>query len=245
MLCLHGWTGSRTDFEAVLDGLAQGRRVVVPDLPGHADSEGSGDEGDHGIGAVARWVEAFADAVGLGELHLLGHSLGGLQAQRVAVNASQRLRSLVLVGTGLGMPDETVAGHVAAIAAVARDRGLDAAWDASRALNDAAGRALDPQRGEVLRERWLRMEPAALIGGARALVSAAPVIAFLRGIDLPVLVVHGEREPMWAPPDQRLLAETIAGAVRVVVPGAEHSPHADRPEAFLAVVAPFLDAAET
>ena len=122
-----------------------------------------------------------------------------------------------------------MAGHVATIAAIARDRGLEAAWDASRALNDAAGRAMDPQRGEVLRERWLRMEPAALVGGARALVSAAPVIAFLRGIDVPVVVVHGEREPMWAPPDQRLLAETIAGARHVVIPGAEHSPHADRP----------------
>lgn len=244
LLCLHGWTGSKEDYAPVLPALAADRRVVVPDLPGHQDSAGPDDEAAYALGGLVRWVLALVDALGVGELHLLGHSLGGLLAQRVAAAASQRLRSLVLMGTGLGTPREEVGDRVAAIALAARERGLAAAFELSQTLNVAAGRPVDADRAPANRERFLRLQPAALIGGARALLTAAPPGPFLRGIDVPVLVVHGEAEPVWEHPDQALLAASIRGARRVVIPGAEHSPQQDQPAALVAVLTPFLAAAD-
>jgi pimeloyl-ACP methyl ester carboxylesterase len=102
----------------------------------------------------------------------------------------------------------------------------------------------EPQFAGWLRERYLRLHPAAIVGGARNLISALPLGAFLRGIDLPVLVVHGEHDYAWTPPEQALLARTIVGAQRVVIPGSAHNPQREQPEAWAAAVVPFLAAAD-
>lgn len=221
LLLLHGFTGGRDDFSAVLAGLAEHRRAVAVDLPGHGDSQGSDDPGDYALPVLGGWVLRLAGALDLGDFHLLGHSMGGLVAQRVAASASQRLRSLVLADTGLGALREEAAERVVRIALAARDGGAGAP---------------EPSRGP---------RPAAVVGGARILTGAEPVGAFLRGIDIPVLVVHGEGEEHWSTTEQHLLASTVAGAQRVVIPGAGHCPQRDSPEAWVAVVAGFLRAAET
>lgn len=239
LLMVHGFTGGREDFGSVLGGLAQDRRVVAVDLPGHGGSEGPDDEGAYGLGALAGWVLRVATALGLDELHLLGHSLGGLLAQRAAAASSQRLRSLVLAGTGLGALREEAAARVVRIAVAARDEGPEAAvaatFDDQQPAPDERARAL---------ERFRRLLPAAVVGGARNLIGAEPLGAFLRGIDVPVLVLHGDADEHWTAAEQRLLAATVAGAQRVVVPDAGHNPHLERPDAWLALVRGFLERAE-
>src|SRR3712207_3054727 len=84
LLAVHGFTGSKEDFSPVLEPLADNRRVIAVDLPGHGNSEGPDDPAACTLAPTAAWVLRFADAVGLDEFHLLGHSIGGLIAQRVA-----------------------------------------------------------------------------------------------------------------------------------------------------------------
>jgi 3-oxoadipate enol-lactonase len=235
LLLVHGFTGGRDDFAGVLDALAPDRRVVAVDLPGHGGSEGSDDPAAYGLGTVAAWVLRLADVLELDELHLLGHSLGGLVIQRAASTSSQRLRSLVLMDTGLGALHEDAARDAVRIALAARDRGPEAALEAS-----LDGAEIDEgQRAASLR-RFRDLNPAALLGGARGLVGATPLTAFLRGIDIPVLVVHGAADDRWGMTEQRLLARTVAGAVHAVIPDAGHSPQRENPEAWLAVVRSFL-----
>ncbi len=248
LLLLHGYTGSKEDFAPVLDALAADRRVVALDLPGHGGSLGPDDPGAYGLAASARWVLEAADTLGLGEFHLLGHSMGGLVAQRVASAASQRLVSLVLASTGLGALREEVAEVAVRAAVAARDEGLGAAFDAHQTAMVEAGLDPRPVPGGLteaeLRDRFRRLHPAAVVGGARALVTAMPLGAFLRGIDVPVLVVHGERDWAWTPPEQALLARSVRGARLAVVPDAVHSPQMENPRAWLAAVTPFLAAAD-
>lgn len=248
LLLLHGWTGGAEDFLPVLAGLAEARRVVAVDLPGHGASGGPPDPAGHALPVLARWVLRVCDALDLDEVHLLGHSFGGLIAQRVAAAASQRLHSLVLSGTGLGAVREQVGEVVAHVAVVARDRGMAAAYEAIAA---AVARSLDADLvarrhadEAALRARWLRLDPVAVVGGAAALIGAEPLGPFLRGIDVPVLVVHGERDHAWTPAEQALLARTARGARRVVVRGAAHSAQREVPDAWLAAVVPFLRAVD-
>lgn len=236
LLLLHGFTGGRDDFAGVLDELGQDRRAAALDLPGHGGSVGPTDPAAYGLAKMAHWVLGCADALGFGAFHLLGHSLGGLLAQRVAMLASERLVSLVLLDTGLGALRESQAEHVVRVATAARDLGPEAALEASLEGQPPAGAS---ERDRLL-TRFRGLQPAAVVGGARALVGAAPVGAFLRGIDLPVLVVHGEDDEIWNLAEQRLLARTAAGARHVVIPGAGHSPQREAPAAFLAVVRSFL-----
>lgn len=235
LLLVHGFSGARDDFAGVIDRLAEDRRVVAVDLPGHGGSEGSDDDAEYDLARVASWVLRFADVLDLGDLHLLGHSLGGLVVQRAASTASQRLSSLVLMDTGLGALREEPADDVVRIAVAARDVGPEAALEAS-----LEGVETDAEERAEALERFRAINPAALVGGARGLLGAAPLTAFLRGIDIPVLVVHGADDETWGLTEQRLLARTVAGAVHAVVPDAAHSPQRENPEAWLAIVRGFL-----
>jgi pimeloyl-ACP methyl ester carboxylesterase len=245
LLLVHGFTGSKEDFDPVLEPLSVDRRVVAVDLPGHGDSEGADDPGAHSLSAQAAWVLEVADALDLGEFHLLGHSLGGLIAQRVAVVASQRLHSLILMDTGLGALREAATEWVVPIAVAARDHGMEAAWEQSRRIDAARGvdpRSGDPERDAFVRRRFLALNPAAVVGEARTLIGAVPAGAFLRGIDIPVLVVHGEDDEAWLPNEQHLLAETVRGAERAVISDAGHTPQLENTAAWLKAVGGFLAA---
>lgn len=235
LLCVHGLTGSKEDYAAVVDPLAADRRVIAVDLPGHGGSDGPDDPSAYALPDVARWVLTAADALALDEFHLLGHSHGGLVAQQVAATASHRVRALVLNATGLGAVREGVAERYVRMAVAARDEGLDAAYEASLQGEEADDDA---------RAAFARLEPSAVVGGVRNLLAARPLNAFLRGIDLPVLVVHGSDDDVWGPSEQRLLAATVRGAHRVEIAGAGHSVHADRPDEWLAAVVPFLRGAD-
>lgn len=235
LLAVHGFTGGREDFADVLGTLGQDRRAVAVDLPGHGGSAGPDEAGAYGLAALAGWLLRFADALELGELHLLGHSLGGLIAQRAAAAASQRLQSLVLSDTGLGALREEAADHMVRIALALRDEGPEAGLAAS-----LQGAELSDREHETALARFRELSPAAVVGGARNLVGAAPLGAFLRGIDIPVLVLHGVDDESWLPAEQRLLATTIAGAAYAVVPDAAHAPQRENPAAWCAIVRGFL-----
>jgi pimeloyl-ACP methyl ester carboxylesterase len=235
VLLVHGFTGGRGDFAEVLPLLAEDRVAIAMDLPGHGGSPGPDDPAAYNLSAVAAWILRFADEVGLDDVHLLGHSLGGLAVQRAAAVASQRLRSLVLSATGLGALREEQADRVVRIAVAARDDGPEAALAAS-----TDGQPMGEQERDAALDRFRNLNPAAVVGGAQGLISALPLGAFLRGIDVPVLVVHGEHDPRWLPSEQALLARTVAGAVHVVVPGAGHSPQRENTAEWAAVVRAFL-----
>ena len=245
VLLVHGFTGSAEDFDPVLEALALDRRVVAVDLPGHGGSEGADDESSYGLAVTSAWLLRFADEIGLGDFHLLGHSMGGLVVQRTAAAASQRLHSLILMGTGLGALREEAGELVTRVALAARDRGIEAAWEEQ--LNRPPRPVVmpcHPAREEFARRRFLAFSPAAIVGGARNLIGAAPLGAFLRGIDIPVLVIHGEHDDAWTPAEQALLARTVNGARHVVVPGAVHSPQWENTEYWLKSVRTFLSEAD-
>ena len=82
---------------AVTDGLALQREVILFDNAGISSSSGTVPET---IEAMARDAIAFIGALGLDRVDLLGHSMGGLVAQEVALAAPGLARRLVLVGTG-------------------------------------------------------------------------------------------------------------------------------------------------
>jgi pimeloyl-ACP methyl ester carboxylesterase len=243
LLCVHGFSGGRGDFTGVLPALAAGRRALAVDLPGHGASEGPDDPAAYGLAGLAGWVLDVLDALDLGEVHLLGHSLGGLVAQRVAQRASQRLRSLVLMDTGLGAVREEVGERIVRIAVAARDHGPEAALEVAIAASGDGADVPEEERRAGL-ARFRSVVPAAMVGEASSLLGAVPVSAFLRGIDVPVLVLHGADDDVWLPAEQALLARTAAGAELAVVPDAAHSPQRENPQAWLEAVGGFLDRVE-
>ncbi|HET6731466.1 alpha/beta fold hydrolase [Mycobacterium sp.] len=98
ILLLHATLHDRTDFAPVYDALADGHRVLALDWPGHGASPLSADP----LGAVqfGDLLVEFADMLNLRELVVVGNSVGGYAACRLAIESQERVAGLVLVNTG-------------------------------------------------------------------------------------------------------------------------------------------------
>ena len=98
LVFLQHLTGTLDDWDpAILDGLAATRHVVVFDNRGVGRSGGVTPDN---VDAMARDAAAFIDAKGFGLVDLLGYSIGGFVAQRLAVLRPKLVRRLILAGTG-------------------------------------------------------------------------------------------------------------------------------------------------
>ena len=77
-----------------------GHAVLAVDLPGHGRTSGAPLAGIEALGA---WLIALLDAAGVGQVALVGHSMGSLIALEAAAQAPARVRRLVMVGTAYPM----------------------------------------------------------------------------------------------------------------------------------------------
>ena len=96
VVLVHGIGLSLEDWTEQHELLAgRGYRVVSLDLAGFGESDPLSEP--YSLPALARFLEAFLDAVGIaGPAHLVGNSLGGAVAMQLAVQSPERVRSLVL-----------------------------------------------------------------------------------------------------------------------------------------------------
>lgn len=98
MVLLHGDSASALDWKWVLPTLARQFRALALDFPGHGDS--AKPAAPYSSDLFADTVTGFLEAVGIDEAVLVGHSLGGLVAARVALRAPDRVTSVCLVASG-------------------------------------------------------------------------------------------------------------------------------------------------
>lgn len=101
VVLLHGAGMDRTSWQMQTRYLAHhGYRTAAVDLPGHGRSGGAP---LRSVAEMADWTVGLIDALG-GAAHLVGHSMGSYVAIEVAARASDRVASLVLLGTATTMP---------------------------------------------------------------------------------------------------------------------------------------------
>lgn len=248
LLLIHGWTGAKEDFDDWVGPIAShGWHVVAPDLRGHGGSAKPPAEDDHSFGLLAADVVALADALGWGRFALLGHSMGGMVAQVVALGSPHRLTGLVLMDTHHG-PLELASGVVEAGIAAARSVGTAAIADLQAAAQEPGPLDTDAHlRLCAERPGYAERGPATTRAtSAAAFASLLAEIAdgedrleALAGLDLPVLVLVGAQDQPFLDASRRM-ADVIPGARLVVVPDAGHSPQFEAPEAWWSALQPFL-----
>jgi 2-succinyl-6-hydroxy-2,4-cyclohexadiene-1-carboxylate synthase len=239
VVLLHGFAGSARDWESVVPALERaGMRAVAVDLPGHGDSETPEDLSRYRIEETAIDLAALLDVLGIPEAHWIGYSMGGRVALYVAARAPRRVRSLLLesASPGLEREDDRAERRGAddALAGEIERRGTEwfvDYWEEQPIF--ASQEQLAPDARSALREGRLRNRPAGLAGSLRGLGQGAqPYLgALLPTIGCPTLLVTGALDPKYG-----ALAAHMAAAMpcarHVVIPGAGHNVHLERPAAF-------------
>jgi pimeloyl-ACP methyl ester carboxylesterase len=93
-----GSRGSAEDWAFNIDGFVRaGYRVFAVDKIGCGYTDNPAADGDYVIGSSVRHVAGFIGALGVGPVHLVGHSRGGYTVTRVALEHPDLLRTLVIV----------------------------------------------------------------------------------------------------------------------------------------------------
>ncbi|MFE4213008.1 alpha/beta fold hydrolase [Streptomyces sp. NPDC056844] len=243
-LLLPGYTGSKEDFIALLEPLADaGFRVLSVDGRGQYETEGAGRQNPYAQAELARDVLAQAAAVDgvapSGGIHLLGHSLGGQIARAAVLLDATPFRSLTLMSSGPAEIDPAQQKKARLLSDALGRWSMDEVWQMMRAMDPPED--ADTGDGEDLRRRWLRHDPAQLIATGAQLSSEPDRVDELAALALPVHVVSGERDDVWPVPLLDGMARRL-GARRTVIEGAEHSPNTARPEETAAALAAFWNA---
>jgi len=269
-LLVPGYTGSKEDFLAILDLLADdSRRVVAVDMRGQFETAGADEPGGYAAAALGADILAIMHATGA--RHLVGHSYGGLIGREaVLAAAGAEFASFTLMSSGPGALTGPRARDLRAMLAAlgAGDGGRPEAAVPGAAGPEAAGpdkdalRAgiaelwrsyLEPQAiaagvpGDIvafLGRRMLGNDPDGLVLMAAHMLAAPDRTAELARLDqLPMLVIYGEDDNTWSPVAQENMARRL-GARRLCIPAAVHSPAVEAPTTTASALTQFWDAAE-
>jgi pimeloyl-ACP methyl ester carboxylesterase len=253
-LLLPGYTGSKEDFLAILDLLADGsRQVVAIDMRGQFETAGPPESDGYLASALGADVAAVIQATGA--KHLLGHSYGGLVG-RETVLAGVRGASFTLMSSGPGALTGARAKELRAmLAALGVQEGTMPDRTALAAgISELWRTHLEPQAVTAgvpapivafLAGRMRANDPYGLVLMAKHMLAAPDRTAELARLSqLPMLVIYGENDNSWSPAAQETMARRL-GARRVCIPGAVHSPAVEAPATTASALTRFWDEAET
>ncbi|MBV9890103.1 MAG: alpha/beta fold hydrolase [Rhizobacter sp.] len=231
VVCLHGLGGSSNTFTPLMPTLAR-HRVIRVDMPGSARSARV--EGALSIARLVDVLQSVCARLGVQRAHWIGHSLGTIVCEHLAVAAPKLVRSLALFGPLLA-PPEAARSAIRARGAKARSEGTAGMHEIALGLLNAALSADTRQRSPLavafVRESLMRQDPDGYARTCDALADAEP--AAVEGIEMPVLLVTGDEDGVAPPQQVRALAEKLhrAKATRVVVlPRCGHWTPIERPQ---------------
>lgn len=247
LLLLHGFLGCAADWSEMLPLLARGRRCIAVDLPGHGRRPEAVPAGAGAFEAVADGLGRRLEERGVIRFDVLGYSLGGRLTLALVCRHPDRVRRAVAVGASPGLREEE---------ARARRRERD---EASARRLEAAGLEafLEDWYAQPIFREFAESPSFAQARARRREGDAAALAAALRGLspgaqpylgddlarsEVPLLLVAGARDDKYVAM-ARALAE-VSGARSVIVPGAGHAVHLERPDALAEIVTEFLDEGE-
>ncbi|MGQ0484532.1 MAG: acetoin dehydrogenase dihydrolipoyllysine-residue acetyltransferase subunit [Hyphomicrobiales bacterium] len=231
MLLIHGFGSDHTSWAMNQAALAGDRRVVAPDLPGHGAS--SKDVGGGDIAALSATVLAFMEKLGLARAHLVGHSLGAGIALNIAQTHPARAASLTMIapcGLGSEINMEFIGGFIAET----RARKLKGVLE-----------MLTPTPAMISSEMVENVIRFKRLDGAEAALRAIAAAAYPGGaqgwsgrdglarLAMPAQAIFGAEDRIIPP---RHAADLPAAIKALVIAGAGHVPHMEKPQAVNAAI---------
>lgn len=237
VVCIHGLGGTSNTWTPLMPALAR-HRVIRPDLPGSGRSPV---EGALSIERLVNSVLSACTRLNVKRAHFLGHSMGTIVCQHLALKQPKLVRSLTLFGPVHALTD-TARNGVRARAAKLRSEGVAGMHDVAQTLVNAALSADTRQRQPLavafVRESLQRQPPDGYARSCDALADAQP--AAVEHIEAASLLITGDEDSVAPPQTVRTLAGRFKDARVVVLSRCGHWTPIERAEECSRELAEFL-----
>jgi pimeloyl-ACP methyl ester carboxylesterase len=240
LVLLHGGASDHREWRPQLHGLADAFTVIAWDAPGCGGS--SDPPPSFRMADYARVLARLIERLALGRPHVAGLSWGSTLALELWRRRPDLVRSLVLAAPYAGWagslpPDELERRLAAALADLERppDEWIAAFLET----------LLTEDSSEEARSTLVEIMSASRPAGARPMLLAmaeADLRPVLATIDVPTLLVRGERDVRSSPEAVEAMHDAIPTATLETLAGCAHQANLDRPDAFNEVVRAFLSA---
>ena len=231
-LLIHGFGGTLESWSLLQGELAQERRVIAFDLPGHGDSSVA--LTDWSLEAMSGALVELLDALALPSVHLVAHSLGGAIAILAAAAVPRRVLSLSLLASA-GLGPEIDGAYVQDFIAATRRKDLAPVVAKLFADPRLASKSMVEQ---ILRMKRIDGAEQALSGIARSAFpdgrqARSNLAAVLATTDVPVQAIWGAED--------RIIPAAHASrvATHLVLPATGHMPQIEKPGEVAQIVREF------
>lgn len=236
LVLTHGIGGSADNWAPVIPALAERYHVITWDVRGFGRSDKP--EGPYSAALWAQDLAGLIDALGLPHACILGHSMGGVIAQRFALDFPEKLQALILASTS-SQVNERASAHWMGQADEIEREGF-AAWVAKQQAGYTKAFLEDhPEQLENDRRRIESNDSAAYAAGARA-VAVYNFTPELQQITAPTLILQGLTDPQTPPGGSVIISRNIAGSRLVMLEETGHGIYSEHPEKFVLLVTEFL-----
>lgn len=239
LLFVHGFPLDHRMWTEQIDEFSQTHRVLAPDLCGFGQSELPGEAAVNTMEAYADQLAELLDRLEIAEpVHLCGLSMGGYVAFQFWRRYHPRLKSLILCNTRALADSPEAKENREKTAKLVLEHGSEPLADVM------SSKLLAPNTPEAtlarLREMILAASPTGIAAASRGMRDRPDVTTWLPEIDLPTLVIAGDRDTLSPPEEMQQLAASIRGAEFHVIAGAGHLSPIEQPGEFSRLVRDFL-----
>lgn len=240
LLLLHGFPLDGTIWAPQVAGLADLAEVIAPDLPGFGNAPALPND-PLTMEALADAAMAELDARGIEQAVVGGLSMGGYVAMACWARHRHRVRGLLLCNTRANADTEEGRRSRVETARTALEKGVGLI--ARAMVPKLVAPVTQQQQPGLVRtlEALIARQPAAAVAAAaRGMALRPDRLAELATVEVPAMVITGDRDELMPLPTSLAMRDAIPGCALAVVPGAAHLPNLERPEVFNAAVAAFL-----
>jgi pimeloyl-ACP methyl ester carboxylesterase len=245
LLLVNGYAASAADWDPeALSTLARSFEVICPDNRGIGDSELGNPDEPLTIDGMAEDLETLLDALEIEAAPVVGWSMGGFIAQRLAVRAPQRVSALALLSTDPGGPASALADPE--VWAELIDHSGTPREQATRLISllfppDVAP-GINEQFGDIVAAARAQLSPATLRAQETAMAAWHVEDQPHPGSSLPVFIAHGSEDLVIPPENADALAARWPDCKVERFAAGGHAFMAQEPKRLAGLITSFLQA---
>ncbi len=238
LVLIHHLGGNLLSWRHQIIEFTKSFRVIAYELRGHGNS--AAPPSGYGIENQTKDLQSLLDTLGVPSCHVLGHSIGGLIALRLALNQPDCVEKLVLVDTRCDPFTEEGRKRYHQMSDIARTQGMEAVAEHRRATDEFVKKlAKDPKIWQDFKRMYMETSVIGFVKCVEALSNVPSMCNELDKINIPTLFLVGSDDTL-SRPYLEIMAKKMPKFTSFVFEHCGHFPMAEAPAEFNRHVLSFL-----